>query len=120
MKHQRGVALSGLIFWGIVVALVAMLGMKVVPSVIEYYKTLKDAKATIASLPPSATVADVRKTFDNYANIDSLDLQASDLDISKDGGQIVISFAYDKKIPLFANVSLLIEYSGSTSGTNKE
>ena len=32
-----------------------------------------------------------------------------------DGGKIVASFDYDKKIPLFANVSLVINYKGSTA-----
>ena len=63
MKHQRGVALSGLIFWGVVIAMVAVLGMKVVPTTIEYYKILKDAKASVNKVGPEATVADVRKTF---------------------------------------------------------
>lgn len=115
MKYQRGVALSGLIFWGIVIALAAILGMKVAPTTIEYYKVLKDAKATVNKVGPDATVAEVRKTFDNFANIDSLDFKAEQLDISKDGGKIVASFDYDKKIPLFANVSLVINYKGSTA-----
>ena len=115
MKYQRGVALSGLIFWGIVIALVAILGMKVAPTTIEYYKVLKDAKATVNKVGPEATVAEVRKTFDNFANIDSLEFKSEQLDISKDGGKIVASFDYDKKIPLFANVSLVINYKGSTA-----
>ena len=115
MKYQRGVALSGLIFWGIIIALVAILGMKVAPTTIEYYKVLKDAKATVNKVGPDATVAEVRKTFDNFANIDSLDFKAEQLDISKDSGKIVASFDYDKKIPLFANVSLVINYKGSTA-----
>ncbi len=115
MKHQRGVALSGLIFWGVIIALVAVLGMKVVPTYIEYYKILKDAKASVNKVGPDATVADVRKTFDNFANIDSLEFEGKQLDITKDGGKIVASFEYDKRIPLFANVSLLINYKGSTA-----
>lgn len=115
MKYQRGVALSGLIFWGIVIALVAIVGMKVVPTTVEYYKILKDAKASVNKVGPDATVAEVRKTFENFANIDSLDFKAEQLDISKDGGKIVASFDYDKKIPLFANVSLVINYKGSTA-----
>jgi hypothetical protein len=39
----------------------------------------------------------------------------ADLEISKDGGDTVISFAYTKKIPLFANVSLLIDFAASSS-----
>lgn len=115
MKYQRGVALSGLIFWGVVITLVAVLGMKVVPTTIEYYKILKDIRATVNKVGPDATVADVRKTFDNFANIDQLDFKPEQLDVSKDRGKIVVSFDYDKRIPLFGNVSLVINYKGSTA-----
>ena len=115
MKFQRGVALSGLIFWGVVITLVAVLGMKVVPTTIEYYKILKDIKATVNKVGPDATVADVRKTFDNFANIDQLDFKPEQLDVSKERGKIVVSFDYDKRIPLFGNVSLVINYKGSTA-----
>lgn len=114
MKHQRGVALSGLIFWGIVIALVAVTGMKVVPSYIAYFKTVKDIKAVVNQVGKEATVADVKKAYDRFADIDQLELKPDELEISKDSGQIVISFAYEKKIPLFANVSLAIDYAGST------
>lgn len=115
MKYQRGVALSGLIFWGVVITLVAVLGMKVVPTTIEYYKILKDIKATVNKVGPDATVADVRRTFDNFANIDQLDFKPEQLDVSKERGKIVVSFDYDKRIPLFGNVSLVINYKGSTA-----
>lgn len=114
MKYQRGVALSGLIFWGVVIALGAVLGMKVTPTVIEYYKILKDAKAAVAKVGPESTVADVRNSFDRFAEIDMLEFSSKDLDISKDGGKVVIEFAYEKRIPLFWNVSLLMDYKGST------
>lgn len=120
MKFQRGVTLSGLLVWCVIIGVVALLGMKVAPTVLEYYKTLKDAKATVNSLQSGATVADVRKSFARFADIDNLDLKPEELEISKDGNQIVISFAYDKKIPLFLNVNLLIEYRGSTSASGKE
>ena len=116
MKHQRGVALSGLIFWGSVIALVSVLGMKVAPTAIEYYKILKDIKAVAAQARPDSTVADIRKSFDKYADVDHLtDFNSSQLEISKVGGKVVIEFAYEKRIPLFANVSLLIDYQGSTA-----
>lgn len=115
MKYQRGLALSSLIFWGVVVALLAILTMKVLPTTLEYYKVLKDAKAAVNRVGPEATVADVRRAFDNFANIDSLDFNAQQLDITKVNGRIVASFDYEKRIPLFANVSLVINYKGSTA-----
>jgi hypothetical protein len=39
-----------------------------------------------------------------------------DLDITKEGGELVISFKYEKKVPLFANVSLVFDFEGSSSG----
>lgn len=116
MNKQRGVALSGLLFWGVIFVLVSVLGMKVTPTYIEYYKILKDAKATVAKVGPDSTVAEVRNAFNKFAEIDMLDFKATDLDISKDGGKIVIEFAYEKRIHLFWNVSLLIDYRGSTAG----
>jgi hypothetical protein len=116
MRNQRGVALSGLLFWSVVAILVAVLGMKVAPTFIEYQKILKDIKATAAKAGPDSTVADIRNSFDKFGDIDILDFKGNQLDISKDNGKIVISFDYEKRIPLFWNVSLLINYKGSTAG----
>ena len=116
MKHQRGVALSGLLFWGFVLILVSVLGMKIAPTAIEYFKLLKDTKAVVAQLPQGATVADVKQAYSKFAQIDQLELPADQLEISKEGNQVVISFAYEKRVHLFANISLLIEYQGSTAG----
>jgi hypothetical protein len=40
--------------------------------------------------------------------------------ITRDGGSTEISFAYEKRIPLAGNVSLLLDFSGTTdpSGIN--
>lgn len=115
MKKQYGFSLSGVMVWGVVLALVAVLGMKVVPSVIEYYTILKNSKAVVAQASQGATVADVKRSFEKFAEIDQLDFSADQLDITKEGGQLVISFAYEKRIHLFRNVSLVIDYQGSTA-----
>ncbi len=117
MKYQRGISLSGLLFWGTIVAVIAMLGIKVAPTAIEYYKILKNVKATAANVQQGATVPEIRAAFGKYAEVDHIrDFSATDLDITKENGQVVISFAYEKRIPLFHPGSLVIEYSGSSAG----
>lgn len=116
MKHQRGFALSGLVFWGFVLFMVSVLGIKIAPSAIEYLKISKDIKAVAAAVSPDATVPDIRKAFDKYAEVDHLDFKGNQLDISKDGGRIVIEFQYEKRIHLFHNVSLIIDYRGAAAG----
>lgn len=116
MKFQRGVALSGLIVWGIVLVLVAVLAMKVTPTVIEYFKIQKATQAVVAKATPDATVAELRNAFDKYAEVDHLSFSSRELEIFKDNrGKVVIEFAYEKRIPLFRNISLLIDYKGTTA-----
>lgn len=114
MRKQTGVTLSGLLFWGVIIIVVAILGMKVTPEVIDYYK-IKQSIHAIASNASGKTVAEIRRDFDNYANINQIDvIKGADLDVSKNGNRVVIGFAYERRIPLFANVSLLIDFQAST------
>ena len=117
MRNQRGVALSGLLFWGIIIAVVAVLGMKVAPAYLTYFKILKSTKA-IASSSSGKTVPEIRAAFGKYLEVDYVTdtITPADLDISKEGNDIVIGFTYEKRIPLFYNVSLLIDFQGSSSG----
>lgn len=116
MKKQKGLTLISLIFVGTLVVVLAVIGMKVTPAVIEYYTILKHVKAIVASGEGKGTVADVRKAYERRAVVEETpSIGPSDLDVSKEGNQLVISFAYSKKIPLASNVSLLIDFEGSSS-----
>lgn len=116
MKKQKGLSLSGLLVWGGLIALVAIAAMKVAPSAIEFYKIRKDVAAVVQNAGPNATVQELRKSYAKFAEIDQIsDVRPEDLDIAKDNGQIVISFAYEKKIGIAGPVSLLIEYQASSA-----
>lgn len=118
MKKQQGLSLIGLILVSAVVIGVAVVGMKVVPSVIEYYTIVKHIK-TIAN-SGAATVAEVRTAYDRQASVDDTpSMTGADLEITKEGNQLVISFEYTKKIHIAGNVSILIEYAGSSSGSKR-
>ena len=39
----------------------------------------------------------------------------TDLEIGKDGGKTLIEVAYERKVPVVANVSLLIEFNATTA-----
>ena len=66
---QRGMTLTGLIFAGLFIVLIAVVGMRVVPHVIEYGKIMSNIKAIAgdASLR-AASVAEVRRAFDRRAD----------------------------------------------------
>lgn len=117
MRNQRGMTLSKLLVSVIVIAVLALMAMRVVPAYIEYFKIVNAVKATAADFADGkeATVETVRKAFDRRAGIDDIkDIKSEDLDITKEGDKVVVEFEYMKKAPLFANVSLLFEFKGSS------
>ncbi len=117
MKFQRGLSLNALMLGGAVLALISLLAMRAIPPWIEYGNLVKAVKgtATDASLK-TATVANVRAAFTRRADMDDVkSVTAEDLDITKEGGELVISFKYEKKVPLFHNVSLVFDFEGSSA-----
>ncbi|WP_301102083.1 DUF4845 domain-containing protein [Propionivibrio sp.] len=116
MKNQRGLAISGLLFWSFLIALVAVLGIKVAPDYLTYFKILKATKA-VAVNSAGKTVPEIRASFSKYMEVEHVStITPADLDISKEGNDVVIAFSYEKRIPIFYNISLLIDFQGSTSG----
>jgi Domain of unknown function (DUF4845) len=109
---QRGITLLGLLFWGIVVAVVALVVIRVLPTINEY-STIQRAVTKIAQENP-ATVAEARKAFERQQNIEYSisSIGPQDLKVTKENDKVVIRFAYDKEVPLFDPVYLLIKYSG--------
>ena len=117
MKFQRGLSLNALMIGGAVLALLSLLAMKALPPWIEYGNLVKAVKGTAGdgSLK-DASVAKVRDAFTRRAEMDDIkSVTAADLEITKEGGELVISFKYEKKVPLFHNVSLVFDFEGSSA-----
>ena len=114
-RRQRGLTLIGLLFWGAVIAVLAVVGMKVFPTVLEYY-TVQKVVDRIAAGNPS-TVPQVRQEFERFIQVEYSiqSIKSGDLVVSKDGNdRVVIEFAYDKEVDLFGPVYLLIKYRGKS------
>jgi hypothetical protein len=112
--RQAGVSLGGLMVGVVIVVLLAIAGLKVGPSYMEFAKAKSGIQA-IGREKQTATVADIRKAFDARATIDDITaVKATDLEITKEGNQVVISFAYRKEIPFAANVGLYFDFSATS------
>ena len=114
-RAQRGFTLVGLIFWGGVIAVTAVIAMKVFPTVLEYY-TVKGVVNRIAATNPS-TVPAVRQQFDQARQVEYsiVSITGADLTVSKDANdKVVIEFGWDKEVELFGPVHLLIKYRGKS------
>ena len=110
--RQRGVSMLGILIICVAIVLVVIGALKVIPTYLEF-RNIK--AAAVAAQGGGKTVVDVQKAFDRAANINDITtISGKDLEITKEGNNIVVSFKYEKKVPLFYNVSLLIEYAGSS------
>ena len=110
---QRGISFLGLLILGVVLALLGIVGAKVVPTATEYMAIQKAVKKAAAE---GDTVPAVRASFDRTASVDYIStLTGKDLEVTKQGDKVVVNFAYDKEIPLFGPAYLLIKYRGSSA-----
>ena len=112
ISRQRGLSLIGLFLVGLIVVGLIALGFKTVPAVIEYI-AIERAVQKIKS--EATTVREIQAAFDRHATIDDItSITSRDLDITKEGDRVVISYAYAKKVPITDNVALVIDFSGTT------
>ena len=113
-SKQTGVSLSGLIMVLVVLVFIALLGFKIGPAYSEFF-TAKSIIKAIATENRNGTVQSIRKAWNTKTMIDDVKvIGPDDLEITKDGGEVVITFAYKKEIPLFANVGVYVDFAGSS------
>ena len=115
MYKQRGLSLIGVLLIGAILGFLFLVGLRVVPAVTEYMAVQRAIAAVATEAGGEATVSELRRNFDKRAYIDDIkSIQGADLDITKVGGKVEITAEYARKIPLVANVSLLIDFNAST------
>jgi type II secretory pathway pseudopilin PulG len=111
-KSQRGISLTGLIFVVAIVGLVGVFGMRIVPTFLEY-KAIKNSIGVAKA--SGGSVQEMRTSFDRNADVAYIaSIAGRDLQFNRDNGVVEISFAYEKRLPIAGNVSLVIDYSGTT------
>ena len=112
MGREAGFSLSGLIVVLIVLGFAAVLAMKVFPAWAEY-RSIKNGIAAAKAAGPATR--EIQQAFARNAEINNITAIApKDLVITRDNGQVEVSFAYEKRIPVAGNLSLLIDFAGTT------
>jgi hypothetical protein len=116
LGRQRGVGFLTLLLIAVVLGALGFIGLKLFPDVTDYLTIVKDVKATAQD--PSTkdlSIPEIRTAYSKRAEIDSIkSITPADLEITKEDGNVVISFAYSRKIPIFANASIVLDFEGSS------
>ena len=111
-KRQRGLSFLGLVFIGVLAVAVFAVGGQSVPIFLEYIA----AKKAIEKAKVESTVAGVQAAFDRAAAIDDIrSIKGSDLQVTKRGDKVVVSFKYSREIPLAGPAYLVYRFEGQTN-----
>ena len=118
-NRQLGVSLVGLIVGSVFLIFVLLLGMKTLPPYLEYF-TAKKLIIQVANEQRGGSILDIKKAWQLKTAIEDVpSVTDKDLEITKEGGEVVISFAYRKEVPLFANVGVYMDFAASSKATEK-
>ena len=117
LREQKGISLSGLLMWSVILVMLSILGMKLAPVYIQY-ASIQKALIGIASDPNIQSISSkqIRASFNKRARIDNIDaVSGHDIKIKKENGQRILEIDYSVTTPLVANISLFIEFNASSN-----
>ncbi len=108
-SRQRGISFLGLIFVGGVLAVSGVIAAEVFPTFLEFQAVSKAVQKASAG----SSVPEVRTIFDKAADIDNVkSIKGKDLEVTKEGDKVVVSFAYEREIHLAGPAYLTLKYAG--------
>ena len=114
-RGERGLSMIGFLFVATVIAVVAIVGFRMVSSYVEYFTVQKAVEKSLRDAP-DPTPAVVKKSFEKYIAADYIDsVRATDLNVTREGNAIVAQVAWQKQLHMVGNVSLLLDFDVSVS-----
>ena len=116
-KQQHGLTISGFLLVAIVLIFVAVLAMRLIPAYIQDGEILDVFKA-VAHDPDmrSASIRDVQIAYAKRASVNDITaIKLDDVQIDKNENGLTLSASYQVKLPLVANISLLLDFNPSSS-----
>ena len=113
-KSQRGVTMIGWILLLIPVGVLVYAGIRLAPVYINYYRVVQALNQEATELKTSGGAVNpqnVRGSLDKRFDVGYVDHPTGkDIDIHRDGDQWVAVADYEDIVPLFGNISLLVQF----------
>jgi hypothetical protein len=116
-RQQRGVTFVGMVFIAGLIVVGAILALKLVPAYIEY-ATITNTLRDLARTPEarSGSPRDLQMAFNKRAQIDEIRVvTGEDVEVTKEGDQVVLTAAFSTKVKLFGNLSACIDFVATSA-----
>ena len=116
MGNQRGVSLQGLIITLAILGVGGVLAAKLMPAYIEFFAVKKMLASMEQAGDLKGSVRDIRRGFDTRNAIEDVkSVKGEDLEVTKEGGETVVSAAWSVKVPMVHNISACIDFAVTTA-----
>ena len=119
MNHrqgQRGLTITGFLFVAIIAVIAIMVGARTVPAYIEWYTVQKVMANTLQTSKEGFPLYQFRRDFDLKAAADYIEsVRGTDIEVSKEGNQLVATASWSRILHLVGNVSLLLEFEATAT-----
>jgi hypothetical protein len=115
-RRQHGLTIVGFIIVAALVMMAVMVGFRMVPAYIEAFTVQKVMANTLQTSKEGFTLYQFRRDFDLKASADYIDsVRGTDIEVIKDGNQLVATASWTRVLHLVGNVSLLLEFEAKAT-----
>ena len=116
MRRMRGLGLVQLIVLLGVIGFVGVMLAKLMPSYIDYFNVKKIFAGIEQSGEIKGSVREIRQAWDRRNAIEDVKaIRAEDIEITKEGGETILTASWSARVPMFSNISTCIDFVVTTS-----
>jgi len=116
MRKQQGISLKGTIITLALLGFLGVMAAKLLPYYVEYFSVKKMLRSMEESGDLKGTVRDIRNAFDKRNAIEDVkSVKLDDLEITKEGGETVVTAAWSVRVPMVHNISACIDFTATTA-----
>ncbi len=114
-RRQRGVTLIGWVILLVPMAILAYVGIRLVPIYLNYMRVAHSVEQTAAEMKTdegtTLTPVVIRATLGKHFDIESITFpDVKDVSITRDGSTWLIEAKFEDTAPLFGNISMVVDF----------
>lgn len=112
---QSGMTTAGMVIIGLLVAFIAITGIKIYPAYYDDFavatamKNMEEESSELAGLSPN----EIRKTLNKRLAVSGVRLEKDDVEILKDEGVIKVNVNYEVRTEMYGNIDAVTSFSHS-------
>ena len=116
MRKQSGISLMNLIIGLGVLGFLGVMAAKLLPSYVEYFSVKKMFAAMEQAGDLKGSVREIRASFERRNAIEDVkSVRGEDLEVTKEGGEAILTASWSVRIPMVHNLSACLDFAVTTA-----